>query len=146
MKLTGSCLCGAIGFSLDGWVSPIQACHARRCRKATGALFSPEIAASSDTFVWSGDITKLSSYEAPLIDSPPAYTRNFCSDCGSPLPVEVEGAGMVILCAGVLDDSSELRIFRHAFVAQKAECCDLTDELPQFDGKPPPPDKSLINM
>jgi hypothetical protein len=144
MKLSGSCLCGAIGFSLEGWVSPVQACHAQRCRKATGALFSPEIAASSANFEWSGDVTVLTRYEAPIIHEPPAYKRNFCSRCGSPLPVEIEGAGMVILSAGILDNSADLYVFRHAFVEQKAECCEIHDDAPQFEGMPPPPDFSII--
>lgn len=145
MKLSGSCLCGEVGFRLEGWVSPIQACHARRCRKATGALLSPEVAASSANFEWIGNLDRISSFEAPILNNPPAYRRNFCNKCGSPLPVEIEGAGMVILCAGTLDDSSNLHVFRHAFVDQKTECCNISDGAPQFRGQPPAPDMSVLN-
>ncbi|WP_172293781.1 GFA family protein [Pseudoruegeria sp. HB172150] len=142
MRLSGSCLCGEIGFELEGWVSPIQACHARRCRKATGALFAPEIAASAEAFRWIGDEGRIASYEAPVLDQPPAYRRNFCNRCGSPLPVVVEGAGMVILHAGILDDARGLTVFRHAFTGQKSEGYVIPDGAPQFEGQPPVPDLS----
>lgn len=144
MNLTGSCLCGAVGFTLEGWVSRVQACHAERCRKATGGLFASEIAASSEKFQWVGDRDQIASYEAPILHAPPAYRRNFCKTCGSPLPVEIEGAGMVILHAGLLDDTRGLDVFRHAFTAQKSACCDITDGLPQHEGQPPVPDPSNI--
>ena len=31
--IRGSCLCGAVAFEIDGRVTPIQLCHARRCQK-----------------------------------------------------------------------------------------------------------------
>jgi hypothetical protein len=133
-----------VGFSLEGWVSPIQACHAERCRRATGGLFSPEIAASATAFEWTGKTDAISTYEAPILHDPPAYMRNFCSRCGSPLPVVIEGAGIVILQAGILDADVELRVFRHAFVDQKSGCCEITDCKPQFEGQPPPPDPSVL--
>jgi ADP-ribosyl-[dinitrogen reductase] hydrolase len=138
MKLSGRCLCGAVGFTLDGWVSPIQACHAERCRRATGALFSPEIAAALTGFRWTGDLSRIASYEAPLLDQPPAYRRSFCSRCGSPLPVELDG--MMLLQAGTLDDTSGLSVFRHAFTDQKTACCVIPGGSPQFTGLPPTPD------
>ena len=140
MKLSGQCLCGAIGFTLSGWVSPIQACHASRCRKATGGLFSPEIAAERAGFSWHGDTSLIATYTAPILHQPPAYRRSFCKRCGSPLPVEHDG--MMILQAGVLNDTSALRIFRHAFTAQKTACCVITDETQQFPGQPPTPEAS----
>ena len=143
MKLSGRCLCGEIGFRLEGWVSPIQACHARRCRQATGGLFSPEIAASAEAFEWVGNLERIGHYEAPILHTPPAYRRNFCTRCGSPLPVALDG--MILLSAGILDDSRGLQVFRHAFVAQKAECCAITDGLEQFDGQPPRPDPSVLH-
>ncbi|MGI3168479.1 GFA family protein [Pseudooceanicola sp. C21-150M6] len=144
MHLTGSCLCGGIGFELDGWASPVQACHASRCRKATGALYSPEVAASAAAFRWVGDEGLIRQYDAPILHEPPAYRRCFCDRCGSPLPVVIAEAGIVILQAGILDGTAELPVFRHAFVGQKSPCCDITDGLPQFDGQPPAPDPSVL--
>ena len=35
----GSCLCGGVAYEIDGRVSPIQLCHARRCRKMSASAF-----------------------------------------------------------------------------------------------------------
>lgn len=138
-SMTGTCLCGGVTFQIEGWVTPIQACHATRCRKATGAAFAPEMVCSADGFRWTRGEDLIAHYEAPLIDTPPPYRRAFCSRCGSPLPVRVEGTPLVVLHAGVLDGDPGTRVFRHAFVAQKACWHEITDDLPRFDGQPPTP-------
>lgn len=51
---------------------------------------------------------------------------------------------MVILQAGVLDESTALHVFRHAFVDQKSACTVIADGLPQYADQPPPPDPSEI--
>jgi hypothetical protein len=35
--VSGSCLCGAIRFSIDAPVAELRACHCRNCQKASGA-------------------------------------------------------------------------------------------------------------
>jgi hypothetical protein len=135
----GSCLCGGVAFEMNGFLTPIQACHAERCRKATGAAFAPEMLTERSRFRWTRGEDLVSRYEAPLLREPPPYRRAFCRVCGSPLPIEIEGTAFVILNAGVLDGEPGSRIFRHAFVGQKACWHEITDALPQFDAQPPPP-------
>ena len=137
--IQGSCLCGAVVFEVDGELTPIQLCHATRCRKATGAGASPEMLASLDSLRWIQGREKIRIYEAPLLESPPTYRRAFCETCGSPLPVEIAGSGFAILNPGVLDDDPGTREFRHAFVDQKAVWHTITDGLPVFEGRPPRP-------
>lgn len=144
MAVTGSCLCGGVSFRIDGWVTPIQACHATRCRKATGAAFAPEMVASAEGFAWTAGEDLVTRYEAPLLDAPPAYARAFCRRCGSPLPVAMGGAPLMILNAGVLDGDPGTRVFRHAFVAQKACWHEIADALPQFAAQPPPPTETEL--
>jgi hypothetical protein len=129
---TGSCLCGRVAFEIAGPVSPIQYCHAARCRKATGAAFAPELAANAADFRWVRGADLVAVYEAPLLRKPPPYRHAFCRTCGSPLPVALEGTGLVVLHAGVLDDEPETRPFRHIFVSQKPSWHVIMDTLPQF--------------
>lgn len=135
----GSCLCGAVAFTVSGDLTPIQLCHATRCRKATGSAASPEMLARADTLAWVRGEDRVRTYEAPLLNEPPRYRRAFCERCGSPLPVEIEGSGFVVLNPGVLDDDPGTREFRHAFVAQAAEWHEISGSLPRFDGRPPGP-------
>ena len=136
----GSCLCGAVAFEVEGDLTPIQLCHARRCRKATGASAAPELLAKMSGLRWIRGTDRIQVYEAPLLEEPPAYRRAFCTRCGSPLPAEIEGTGFALLNPGVLDDDPGSREFRHAFVEQKAPWHEITDELPVFAGRPPRPE------
>ena len=135
----GSCLCGGIRFTLTGELTPIQLCHATRCRKASGAAFSAEMLAPAEGFRFERGEDLVVDYEAPLLDEPPAYRRAFCRVCGSPLPVPLGDTGFVILNPGTLDDDPGTRTFRHAFVDQAAPWHEHTDDLPRFGGRPPRP-------
>jgi len=136
--IRGSCLCGAVAFEVDGRVTPIQLCHARRCQKSTGSAFSPELAVRSEDFRWLRGEENLEHYEAPLLHEPPPFRKSFCRTCGSPLPVHQPETGFVILLAGVFDDDPGTRPFRHILLGQAAAWHSVNDELPKFEGRPPP--------
>ncbi|MDJ0789969.1 MAG: GFA family protein [Myxococcota bacterium] len=135
----GSCLCGGVAFEIEGELTPIQLCHARRCRKATGAAAAPEMLAPAEGVRFTRGQELVREYEAPLLSEPPAYRRAFCGTCGSPLPVALTGTPFFILIAGVLDDDPGTREFRHGFVDEKAAWHTITGELPQYEGRPPRP-------
>ncbi len=137
--IRGSCLCGAVAFEIEGSLTPIQLCHAARCRKATGGAFAPELLAPATGFRWARGEDRVSVYEAPLLEEPPAYRRAFCRTCGSPLPIEMPGGVFVGLLAGVLDDDPGTQPFRHAFLRQQAAWYTIEDELPRFEWRPPRP-------
>ena len=140
--IRGSCLCEGVAFEIEGELTPIQLCHARRCRKATGAATSPELLIETGKlrFIRGEDLIR--TYEAPLLSEPPAYRRAFCRTCGSPLPASIEGTGFTVLNPGILDDDPGSREFRHAFVGQKAAWHRITDDLPAFEGRPPAPGRA----
>jgi hypothetical protein len=137
--IQGSCLCGAVAFELAGDLTPIQLCHARRCRKATGAASAPELLAKTTELRWIRGSALVRIYEAPLLHEPPAYRRAFCDTCGSPLPAEIPDTGFSVVNPGVLDDDPGTRELRHAFAAEKAPWHEITDALPVFEGRPPRP-------
>jgi hypothetical protein len=131
--VTGSCLCGGIAFEIDGRLSPMQYCHATRCRKATGSAFAAEVVALAAAFRWIRGEEMITTYEAPLLHELPPYRHSFCRVCGSSLPVVLEGTDFVVLHAGVLDGEPDTRPFRHIFVAQHAPWHTIADAMPQFD-------------
>lgn len=138
--LTGSCLCGAVRWEIDGRLTQIQICHAKRCQKATGSAFAPELAAKRARFRWTAGEERISRWEAPppLLREPPPYRRAFCSVCGSPVPVDVEGAEYIGMLAGVLDGELGSDAFRHIFLDQSADWHTVAaDGLPRFDERPP---------
>ena len=135
--INGTCLCGAVRFEIDGRLTPIQYCHARRCQKATGSAFAAEVAAPASAFRWIQGEELVTVYEAPLIREPPPYRHAFCRVCGSPLPVPLEGTPYIVLHAGVLDGEIDARPFRHIFVEQHPSWHTISDDLQQFDQRPP---------
>ena len=76
--IRGSCLCDGVAFEITGELTPIQLCHARRCRKATGAAASPEMLVKKEDLRWVRGSAGVQIYVAPLLDEPPAYRRAFC--------------------------------------------------------------------
>ncbi len=135
--VNGSCLCGGVAFAIEGRLTPIQLCHARRCQKFTGSAFSPELAAKKSRLRWIRGEELITVYEAPLLREPPPLRRAFCRVCGSPLPVPLEGTDYVVLLAGVLDDDPGTKPFRHIFVGQDAPWNGISDSLPRFEERPP---------
>jgi len=135
--VNGSCLCGSVRFEIDGGLTPMQYCHAVRCRKATGSAFAAELAARVSVFRWTRGEDLVTVYEAPLLREPPPYRHAFCRVCGSPLPVRLEGTDFVVFHAGVLDGEPETRPFRHIFVEQGASWHTITDGMPRFDHHAP---------
>jgi hypothetical protein len=45
----------------------------------------------------------ISSYEAPILVIPPKYRRDFCANCGSPVPWPAPEQGLYVVPAGTLD-------------------------------------------
>ena len=77
--IRGSCLCNAVVFELAGELTPIQLCHATRCRKATGAAAAPELLVEAAGLRWIQGEERVRVYEAPLLEAPPAYRRRATS-------------------------------------------------------------------
>ena len=135
--VTGTCLCGRVSFAIDGPLSPLQYCHAERCRKASGTAFAAELAAKATYLRWLRGEELVTVFEAPLLREPPRYRRAFCRVCGSPMPVALEGTDLVVLNAGVLDGEPETQAVQHIFVEQAAPWHAIADDLPRFDRRGP---------
>ncbi len=138
--VTGSCLCGAVGWEIDGRLTQIQICHAKRCQKATGSAFAPELAAKRAHFRWTSGEDRITRWEAPppLLREPPPYRCAFCNACGSPVPVDVADAEYIRMLAGVLDGDLGTDSFRHIFLKQSAPWHAVADDdLQRFEERPP---------
>ncbi len=135
--VSGSCLCGKVSYEIDGRLSPMQYCHATRCRKATGSAFAAELAAKASDFRWTAGEELITVYEAALLREPPPFRRAFCRVCGSSLPVALEGTEFIVLHAGGLDGELASRPFRHVFVEQNPSWHAIADDLPRFDQRAP---------
>ena len=127
MTASGSCLCGAVRFKVDGPLRPVIACHCTQCRKTSGH----HVAATSaprETVTIEGNVTWYASS--------PSARRGFCPVCGSNLFWDGPGANLSIF-AGTLDGDPGIRLAGHIFCADKGAYYDIADGLPQAAGADP---------
>ncbi len=123
---TGSCLCGAVRFSVAGDLPPPDACHCSQCRKQTGHYL-----ASTDVLK-----TALSIEETAALAwfaSSANVRRGFCSSCGSTLFWEPLHRERIAVAMGAFDTPTGTTLGHHIFVADKGDYYAITDGLPQHD-------------
>ncbi|HET6586587.1 MAG TPA: GFA family protein [Oleiagrimonas sp.] len=130
----GSCLCGAITYTIHGELGPLAICHCSKCRKANGSAFLAAAQVSPDEFVLDDPQHYLKSFE-----SSPGVFRTFCGNCGSPLFSRRPGPPEVLrLRVGTLDTKLSQTPELHIFCADKAEWYEPDDAAPRFPQGPPP--------
>ena len=120
---TGSCLCSAVRFEVDGPLKRPDACHCTQCRKQSGHYWaSTDVPNDRLTIHGAESITWYRSSER--------VERGFCRVCGSslfwkPLQKDVMGVAM-----GAFDSPTGTRLAMHIFAADKGDYYDITDDLP----------------
>ena len=124
MVFSGSCLCGAVTFSVGAELAVPDACHCHMCRKQSGHYFaSTDVLRSAVTIRGEENLTWYQSSDH--------VRRGFCATCGSSLfwdPVEREWIGIAM---GAFDTPTQTRLGMHIYVADKGDYYDIADGLPQ---------------
>ena len=125
--LSGSCLCGAVQYTVrDEFLSAMN-CHCSQCRRATGSAFKPFAGIARAKFTLTKGATNLTIYgEADNHDAR-------CKTCGSLLYSVVRDGAYVHVTLGALTDDPSIRPSKHIYVGSKAPWFTITDDLPQHD-------------
>ena len=138
MSFHGSCLCGAIRFSVDEAMRPYGNCHWSMCRRATGAAFWTAVPTRSSAVHWLDESGSLRWFESST-----DCFRGFCGVCGATLAMRDRAFPEALaLSVAVLDEPPANRPAAHQFVDSKCTWLDLYDELESYPG-PPPKDSVL---
>ncbi len=124
---TGSCLCGAVRYTVSGPLRPVIACHCAQCRKTSGHYVAATSAAREQVVI-KGEVTWFQSSESAR--------RGFCGTCGSSLFWDGPGSHLSIH-AGTLDGATGVRVVGHIYCADKGDYYDIPTNLPQADGDDP---------
>lgn len=80
---SGSCLCGAVRFSIGLPSKWVAHCHCSRCRRAHGAPFVTWVGARADGATIDDAAGQLRWHRAAAADG--GGERGFCGRCGSPM-------------------------------------------------------------
>ncbi len=129
---TGSCLCGAVKFELEGEFKKFFLCHCSRCRKTSGSAHCASLFAPGAALRWLSGEEKLNFYR--LEDT--NFARTFCSVCGSNVPTDAKSRGLVVVPAGCLDTDVDITPQAHIFMDSKGNWDQRLVDVPAFDGMP----------
>jgi hypothetical protein len=100
--LRGGCLCGSVRYECTGNPEDASYCHCDDCKRATGGPYTVGVLVQAAALrIVSGQVKGYTK----TADSGRWITREFCSNCGSPLFTRSEKCpDHVFLKAGSLDE------------------------------------------
>jgi hypothetical protein len=132
--LTGSCLCGAIRYTVDVPVTELRACHCTHCQKTSGASGTVNAVIPSSAFKLTQGTPK--RYDAKA-DSGRTLYRFFCSNCGSPIYSQRATAPeRVVVRAGTFDNSSGMKITGNIWTASACAWAYIDPASTRHPGQP----------
>lgn len=128
----GSCLCGAVRFTIEGELHGPDACHCTACRKHSGHYFvSTDVPRSA--------LAITGEEHVRWFRSSAKARRGFCGTCGSSLfwdPLERDWIGVAM---GAFDTPTGTCVAVHVFVGEKGDYYEIADGVDQYETVPPPP-------
>jgi len=131
--LSGSCLCGALKYRLNGSPDRFYHCHCSRCRKSSGTGHASNLFVHATDLEWTGDQGLIRFYKIPEAQR---FTRTFCAQCGGPLPRLIKEIGIVFIPAGTLDVEPNMGPQARIFCDSRTSWSCDGDELPRFSNYP----------
>lgn len=132
-SLSGSCLCGAVQYEVSGVPTRFYHCHCSRCRKSTGTGHASNLFLEHGSLRWVRGEELVRSYKVPEAKR---FARQFCIECGSPLPRAVRDTDMVIIPAGSLDVEPAIKPQSRIFWDSRAKWSCGGDGIPVYGEYP----------
>ena len=149
-KRAGGCLCGSVRFELA--TEPFDAgwCHCRTCQLWSGSPAMPFASVGAADWAWTSGLDKVSRLRSSNFGQ-----REFCSDCGSPLRVQVDHQPETVDFPVVtLDEPDDVGPGFHIFWESRIPWFDPADGLLRhekfrpgtsgLEGTEPPDESSLV--
>jgi hypothetical protein len=132
MKYSGSCLCGAVSFEVEGDFENFYLCHCERCRKDTGSAHAANLFSSTAKLRWLSGQEKIKTFNFRS----EGHIKSFCIDCGSALPnIQMDG-NLLVVPAGSLDSDIDIKPDGHIYLASKANWDNELEKAPKFNVLP----------
>jgi hypothetical protein len=126
-RYKGSCLCGGVQFSVEGFAPTAAHCHCSMCRKFHGAAFGTLVGVRGLT--WLSGESLLKHFTAPN-----GTTRTFCHDCGSSLGFRSADTALaeIELAIALFDQNIPVEIDAQIYCNHKANWSTLDPSLKSF--------------
>ena len=129
-RAVGSCLCGAVTFSIALPPKWVAHCHCSMCRRAHGAPYVTWVGVASTDFTLTDGMPSLSTYRSSV-----EGIRQFCKNCGSQLFFKSgRWSNEVHIARAAIPGSVDMDAQAHAFFSDKASWVHIHDDLPKKGG------------
>jgi hypothetical protein len=128
-KHSGSCLCGAVHFEVEGDFERFYLCHCQRCRKDSGSAHGANLFSSRAALKWLSGEDRVTVFNLPNT----RHRHCFCSTCGSALPDLQMNGTLLKVPAGSLDSEVLTRPDAHIFCSSRANWDDALEQVPRVD-------------
>ncbi|WP_171210231.1 MULTISPECIES: GFA family protein [unclassified Ruegeria] len=134
-KIEGSCLCGQVTYSSSAEEPAMMVvCHCPDCQKQSGCGYSTNVLVPTASISFSGESRR--QYVVNGASGLPV-TRNFCSNCGSPLTTEMPAFDhLAAVKAGTLTDSSWVKPTTEIWCDSSQPWSKLTDDMAKAPANP----------
>ena len=124
LELAGGCQCGAVRYRAKVEAPNAYYCHCRMCQRAFGNVFATFFNTPAADVVWERG-------QPSLYRSSKLAQRGFCSECGTPLSFQYDGAARIDLSVGSLDEPRVMRPAFHLCVESRLDAFHVPDGLPE---------------
>lgn len=131
----GQCLCGEVGFVINGSVSSFHICYCSRCRRSTGSAHASNIFTNPENITWLSGQDFIQRFE---LASAKSWAKQFCSICGSGLPYINRSGTHLVVPAGSLDSELDIEPDDKIFCQSRSrwiETITSKTEFPQYPDK-----------
>lgn len=115
-ELEGSCLCGAIEFTVEDKFTKFFLCHCTQCQQITGSSYASNVFTNPDNITWLKGKEQSIRYDDPKRN----FTKVFCSKCGSGLPFVNKIGNHLIVPAGSLKQAPSITPQVNIFCSEQA--------------------------
>ena len=131
-KLTGSCLCTAVKYVIEGPVKAVANCHCKTCKKITGGVFETIAIVDENHLEVVMGQENLTSYSIGE-----NATKYFCRTCGTPVyNLHKKYPGNCMTHVGSLDDPSLVSPAINIFCESMLPWVKTIADLPSFEREP----------
>jgi len=132
--LHGSCLCGAIRYTVGADVTELRACHCTNCQKISGAGGTVNaLVASKDFKITKGAPRRYTK----TADSGRVLHRYFCGECGSGIYSQRDiTPERVVVRAGAFDSPPPMKVTAHIWTRSARPWDAIDPATTQIPGQP----------
>lgn len=133
-ELTGSCYCERVKYKITGPAKANYFCHCEQCRKFTGSSHAANMQIPTEYVCFTEGQEFISTFSC---ESGRAFSKAFCSHCGSGLPFVGQSGQLMYVPIGGLDKAPDDLIDYNIFWDDRANWYDAGAKANTCPGFPP---------